>query len=113
VRELQNVVRFAAIPATGDELTVDALPAGFLKGATASTPAADGTLDVRRLVRDLIEAGSLDIYRRVLAEVDRVVVGEVVRHVNGNQVHASELLGISRTTLRSKLQAMGSPQPVA
>jgi two-component system nitrogen regulation response regulator GlnG len=110
VRELQNVIRFAAIHAVGDELTPEALPAAFRKGvAPPSLPPADGPLDVRRLVRDLIEGGSLDIYRRVLAEVDRVVVGEVLRHVNGNQVHASEMLGISRTTLRSKLQTMGGP----
>ncbi len=116
VRELENVVRFAAIHAAGDELTVESLPATLRRGvAPPAPPAADGPLDVRRLVRDLIEGGSLDIYRRVLAEVDRVVVGEVVRHVNGNQVHASEMLGISRTTLRSKLQLMGGaatdPEP--
>jgi two-component system nitrogen regulation response regulator GlnG len=40
----------------------------------------------------------------LIAEVDQVVLAEVLRHVGDNQVHASQLLGISRTTLRSKLQ---------
>jgi nitrogen regulation protein NR(I) len=109
VRELQNVVGFAAIHATGDELTLESLPAGLRGGVAPAAPADDGLADVRRLIRDLIAAGSLDIYRRVLAEVDRVVLADVLAHVSGNQVHASELLGISRTTLRAKLQTMSGP----
>ena len=33
----------------------------------------------------------------------------VLNHVQGNQVLASEILGISRTTLRSKIQALAEP----
>jgi two-component system nitrogen regulation response regulator GlnG len=39
--------------------------------------------------------------------VDRVVIETVLRHAKGNQVVASELLGISRTTLRAKLRSLG------
>ena len=50
--------------------------------------------------------GEPDIYRRLCLEVDRVVLDVVLAHVKGNQVQASELLGISRTTLRTKLGAL-------
>ena len=42
----------------------------------------------------------------VVLEMDRAVLGAVLRHVNDNQVKASEILGISRTTLRAKLRAL-------
>ncbi len=54
----------------------------------------------------LLRAGELDIYRRVSVEMDRIVLGAVLRHVKGNQVKASKMLGISRTTLRDKLRGL-------
>jgi two-component system nitrogen regulation response regulator GlnG len=110
VRELQNVIRYAVIQAVSDVLTVDCLPASVRGGPAPQTGrCADDPLDVRRLVRDMLAFGTPDIYRRIIAELDRVVLEEVLRYVGGNQVHASELLGISRTTLRAKLAAEKPP----
>jgi two-component system nitrogen regulation response regulator GlnG len=111
VRELQNVIRYAVIQAVGDTLTADCLPAG-LRGVTpdpAGGAVADPTRDIGRMVEGLLAEGASDIYRKVLAAVDRTVVELVLRHVRGNQVQASELLGISRTTLRAKVQALNIP----
>jgi two-component system nitrogen regulation response regulator GlnG len=64
-------------------------------------------VDVAQLTAGLLRAGEPDIYRRISLEVDRVVMNTVLRHTKGNQARASELLGISRTTLRAKLRALG------
>ncbi|MCI0703949.1 MAG: sigma-54 dependent transcriptional regulator [Planctomycetia bacterium] len=112
VREMQNVIRYAVIQAVGDVLTVDCLPVsvrGGQSGVPSGPPAPP--LDVVRLVRDLLATGTPDIYRAVIAEVDRVTFTEVLRHVNNNQVQASALLGISRTTLRTKMQDLGLLHP--
>lgn len=106
VRELQNVIRFAAIQAIGDVLTAECLPSAIRGAPAIPTGNSVPPLDVVRLVRDLLATGSPDIYRAVILEVDRVLLTEVLRHVNNNQVQASELLGISRTTLRDKLQKL-------
>jgi two-component system nitrogen regulation response regulator GlnG len=69
-------------------------------GATFGSSDA-ATVDVARLTAGLLRAGEPDVYRRVSLEVERVVMNAVLRHTKGNQVQASELLGISRTTLRA------------
>ena len=46
----------------------------------------------------------------VLDKLDRVVLREVLRHLDGNQVRAAERLGMSRTTLRAKLRSVGLDQ---
>jgi two-component system nitrogen regulation response regulator GlnG len=59
------------------------------------------------LVAELLRKGEDDIYRKVTQAVDRAILETVLRHTGGSQMAASELLGISRTTLRGKLQALG------
>lgn len=44
------------------------------------------------------------IYRMVIAEVERPMFETVMSYVKGNQSRASQILGISRSTLRKKLK---------
>lgn len=44
-----------------------------------------------------------DLYRMVLSEVEQPLLEAVLRQTNGNQSRASEMLGISRSTLRKKM----------
>jgi Fis family transcriptional regulator len=44
------------------------------------------------------------LYQLVLAEVERPLLESVMNNARGNQSHAAEYLGISRSTLRKKLK---------
>ena len=100
-------------------LTPDSLPRHLQQqSAPVEVAAAEQSVDLAlaRLVQEaLADKGPRktpdqtfgNIYYQVQAVVDRVVLREVLQHVKGNQVEAADLLGISRTTLRSKLRSLG------
>lgn len=109
VRELQNVIRFGVLHTAGQIMTAECLPPTLL-GESVPVTTGEG-VNVLMLTRQLLEQGRTDVYRAVIQEVDRILLTEALRHSGGNQVQASECLGISRTTLRAKLQSLGEGQP--
>ena len=48
-----------------------------------------------------------ELYDFVLGEIERPLLEVVMRETQGNQLRASEILGINRNTLRKKLLAHG------
>jgi two-component system nitrogen regulation response regulator GlnG len=110
IGELQPTAERAKVPAAGPVLLTDCLlepsPITSAPREPASPVLAQGSSDLASLVAGLLDRREFDIYRKILLEVDRIVLVAVLRHVQGNQVQASELLGISRTTLRAKLRAL-------
>lgn len=111
VRELQSVIQYAVVHATGDVITPDCLP-DSCRDPHAQNGDVDATDDeefaeIVESVRRRLRTDQPDLYRSLHAELDRVVLQEALNHVGGNQVHASEKLGISRTTLRAKLSQLG------
>ncbi len=112
IRELENVIHYALIIGTGDEIQVDALnlrsafgaspkaPLGLAMGDLLSGP-TDGPIELlRRGLRGLFETGDADLY----ATVEREVVNAAYEFCHQNQVHTAGLLGISRNVLRALLK---------
>src|SRR5207302_1810787 len=63
--------------------------------------------DLALLVRFYLRRGSRDLYRGIHQELDRLVLPRVLEYTGGNQQRAALLLGITRRTLRAKLQDAG------
>ena len=111
VRELQSAIKYAFVQADGRvSLPPHWLPENVRRGSSGR--AGNGhTEPLPGFVccwhgQRLMNSRTDDIYRQVHAEVDRILLHEILRHADGNQVLASQILGISRTTLRNKLAAL-------
>ncbi len=59
---------------------------------------------IHRYLTDMGEHYPNQLFKTVLAEVERPMLETVMRHAGGNQCKASIILGISRSNLRSKLK---------
>jgi nitrogen regulation protein NR(I) len=112
VRELESAIKFALVHSAGDVVTPQALP-GSVRGQpeAASTepfePEHGNLADVRSLVMNLLAKGSADLSETVHAAVDRILLEQVLASVGGHQARAAEILGLSRNTLRARLQQLG------
>jgi two-component system response regulator FlrC len=108
VRELENTIHRAVLLATGTEIGVDGIltPDGARLDQARSGPAAHAALAAEQLTRSLVG--------RTVADVERDLILETLKHCLGNRTHAANILGISIRTLRNKLNeytADGVPVP--
>ncbi len=111
VRELENVIRRALVVAKGDAILPNDLPGEITGqspsgGAAAAMPAAgDGTpSDLVAIARQLFQWARKDPKLKIIPAVERELVIQALKETNGNQVHAAKLLGITRATLRKRIE---------
>jgi two-component system nitrogen regulation response regulator GlnG len=106
VREMQSVVREALLRSSGHVIFPEVLPEALRRQAAVVRPALSGC-DLNALVEAYLRNGDTNLYAQTLEAVERVLLPRVLRHTQGNQTQASELLGLSRNTLRQRLRALG------
>ena len=111
VRELQNYVERAVVLGEGLELSAESLPPQ-LRGESAPRPirtrAAGGDLNAltAELVRQGIRAAgpsANDLHGRIVGQVERELIQQVLQSCERVQIKAAARLGINRNTLHKKL----------
>jgi nitrogen regulation protein NR(I) len=116
VRELENVIRKSVLLTQGTRLTVADIDLGP-DLAERAVPDQEGGAEqdpagLRQAVRATLRfytgdaaAGPTerDLFQRITGAVEQELIAEALRMTQGNQVAASRLLGLSRTTLRKKI----------
>lgn len=109
VRELQGVIKQAMLNSSGHVLLPEFLPEHLLTPRAEPQPAEPSgeAFDLAQLIACGMQRASGRLHEEIHAVIDRVLLPQVLRHTHGNQTQASELLGLSRATLRHRLRTLG------
>ncbi len=116
VRELENVIRRALVVSKGDAFLLEDLPPEVLgqrpAGALPATanPAVPGAApalkdeSVAALAQQLFLWARRNSRLKLIPAVERELIIEALKDTQGNQVQAAKLLGITRATLRKRVE---------
>ena len=114
VRELENAIRRAHVLAKSDAILPGDLPPEISGAATgvAAPPTnnstSDGTTsDAATLARQLFQIAKRDPKLKIIPAVERELVIQALIETDNNQVHAAKMLGITRATLRKRIEKFG------
>jgi two-component system nitrogen regulation response regulator GlnG len=127
VRELENVIRRALVVSKGDAiLPGDLAPEVFGQRAPATEAATPPSAnpagaavnpapanDVAALAQALFRVARQDTKLKVIPAVERELVVQALLETRGNQVQAARLLGITRATLRKRIEKFKITQGIA
>lgn len=129
IRQLENVVRRAMVLCNGSIISTDHLDFGpeaagraasavsaaqpaapaesapIMNGVIASASASNGGIefDMDNIVDRLLNSGKVSL----IEDMERLLIGRALEKLNGNQLQTAKLLGITRNTLRSRIEKYG------
>lgn len=125
VRELENVIHRAIVMASGNTILASNLPpelqhfkkptsaqedAGRAPGPLTASNASEVPQTIESLGKLLFEWARKDKSLKILPAVEKELVIQSLAETNGNQVKAAKLLGITRATLRKRIEKFGITQ---
>jgi len=106
VRELENVIQRAVVVAKTDTITLGDLPPSVVgrEAAAAQVIASPAADDLLPHMRALFDYARKHPSFKLLPAVEREMIVFALALTNHNQVQAAKLLGITRATLRKRIE---------
>jgi two-component system nitrogen regulation response regulator GlnG len=122
VRELENIIQRAVVMAKGDVILTDDLPSLISNAAAPERPVfttvapvseGGGPADLAAITRTLFNWAKENPKLKILPAVERELIIQALLDTKGNQVRAAKLLGITRATLRKRVEKFQIKQELA
>lgn len=103
--ELKNVVRRACMLAAGGEIEAAHLSIDTKDGTPYCSVKDFLEAKLARFIKGMVKLDRSGLYESVIGEVEKSLIEIVLSETGGNQLKAANVLGITRTTLRTKIKA--------
>ena len=100
IRELANTIQEAVLYCPGEHLSLKCKPLMLQDQSSCDSV----ELAVRQLAQAMFSNNCQDRFQEVIGMFEREMVRKALEVTAGNQVQSARLLGISRNTLRKKLE---------
>jgi len=114
IRELENFIKRLSALHAEDIMDVETVRAelgklALMAPAQGMYVAANNDISIaaavtRTLATDMAVFEKPDLYGRILRQMEKPLITEVLAHTRGNQIRAAEILGLNRNTLRKKIR---------
>ena len=104
VRELENAIQRALVMTKGDAILLEDLPPEIFQATAAEATPPAGDDNLASLATKLFQWARADKTLKIIPAVERELIINALKETNGNQVQASKLLGITRATLRKRIE---------
>ena len=105
VRELENVAKKAVLLEKGSLLHPEHLLV-LKEGLKVETPSTQLQAVLRQALQQRIATKTDALYTEVIEDVEKTLIIEVLKKTRGNQTQAARWLGISRPTLKDKIEKL-------
>jgi len=104
VTELRNAIEHAVVMARGEAILPEHLPEHVRRGAGGRPEADDDR--IRGIIDSALNGGvpEGEVFQAVMDRFEVPLLAAVLERTGGNQAKAAKLLGMHRTTLRTKIQ---------
>jgi two-component system nitrogen regulation response regulator GlnG len=109
VRELENAIHRAHVMSKSDAILLADLPPEIGNSGAVQSSAAAGaaTTDAAAIARQLFQWARRDPKLKIIPAVERELVVQALKETGDNQIQAAKLLGITRATLRKRIEKFG------
>jgi len=105
VRELENMLKRALLLSKNNVITPDLIQSEISSVESVSKEAVKSIQS--SLVPENLEDYEGSLFKHVIEQVEKEVIGKALEHCKGNQVRTAKLLGISRAMLIERIEKFG------